>query len=163
MKMNKKILTLLIAGALLVGASGTMAASAYCLDESCNNESLVNQESTLNKQGPNTHKGNNGKGTLTAYAEMSGLDSEELKEYLDAKDMTLRDLITENSDLDEFNKIKESVRSRIRNKNALSTCAEKSGMDIDKINNYLKDNDMTLKDLTTENGDLKKFRKNMQR
>jgi len=102
MKMNKKIITMLVTGALLVGVAGTATVSACSSESSDSTKATINRESTEGRGIPKNHEGEGRKGALAAYAEMSGMEVEEIETYLQDNDMSLKDLITENGDLEEF-------------------------------------------------------------
>ena len=109
MNNNKKIVTLLIIGSLLIAISGV----GLVLEKN----SLIKEspEIALNAQLPDEHsecgsegieqggsKNNRRSDSLSVYSEILGIDEEELIEYLHENNITLKDLISENGDSEEF-------------------------------------------------------------
>lgn len=109
MNNNKKIITLLIIGSLLIVISGV----GLVLEK----DSLIKEspEIALNAQLPDEHSECGGEGieqegsknnrrgdSLSVYSDILGIDEEELIEYLHENNITLKDLISENGDSEEF-------------------------------------------------------------
>ncbi|MBK5253227.1 MAG: hypothetical protein JJE03_01945 [Peptostreptococcaceae bacterium] len=125
--MNKKILTLLIAGGLLMGTSGI--GMAYAASDSANEittqnkfqqgdyqyedcDDEMNQRQTKNscternqfqnKSETTEKRQQHGKDAISKYAELSGMTDEEILEYMKDNECSLTELATEKGNLEDF-------------------------------------------------------------